>query len=92
MYGTIQPSSRLTRSGRIAQDACGESTGCVMAARLRTLKAGRNGAAVPSLTPPRRPRTIEIEWVRVAFVRQPPLGTRETAEKTLLQPARSRRR
>ena len=29
----------------------------------------------------RRPRTIEVEWVRAVFVRQPPWGNGETAEK-----------
>jgi hypothetical protein len=29
----------------------------------------------------RRPSTIEVEWVRAAFVRQPPWGNGETAEK-----------
>ena len=35
----------------------------------------------PSLTRPRRPRTIEVEWITAAFVRRPHWGTRETAEK-----------
>ena len=38
----------------------------------------RRGPPVPSLTPPAPAATIEVEWVRAAFVRQPP---GETAEK-----------
>jgi hypothetical protein len=35
----------------------------------------------PSLTRPCRLRTIEVEWITAAFLRQPHWGTRETAEK-----------
>ena len=40
----------------------------------------RRGPPGAVLDTARRPRTIEVEWVRAAFVRPAPLG-KETAEK-----------